>query len=204
MRLRLELDGREQVVEVGPAGAVILGDQSFQTTVAAPTAERRLVQVGDKTYDIRVVEAQESEGRFTLEVAGERVPLRVLEVVRESGGSGEVGPVGGAALVGGAAAGAAEASDVGGRGGAGAGGGSTAGKVSVGEGEEGVSAPVPGKVVNVLVAVGDMVEEGQALLVLEAMKMENELRAPRRGKVSRLLVAKGDMAEKGQLLVVIR
>ena len=64
-------------------------------------------------------------------------------------------------------------------------------------------APVPGKIVDVFVKVGDAIEEGAPLVVLEAMKMENELRAPKKGKVSAVLVQKGDTAQRGQLLVAI-
>lgn len=62
-------------------------------------------------------------------------------------------------------------------------------------------APIPGKVVKVLVKSGTCVEAGQALLVLEAMKMENELRAPRDGVVSLLHVTEGAAVETGQDLI---
>jgi biotin carboxyl carrier protein len=62
-------------------------------------------------------------------------------------------------------------------------------------------APIPGKVVKVLVKRGDGVEAGQALLVLEAMKMENELRAPRAGVVSLLHVPEGAAVDTGQDLI---
>jgi len=66
-----------------------------------------------------------------------------------------------------------------------------------------VRAPIPGRVVSVAVAEGDEVQAGQALLVLEAMKMENQLCAEGAGKVERVLVAPGATVEGGQVLVVV-
>ena len=66
-----------------------------------------------------------------------------------------------------------------------------------------VRAIIPGKVVTVSVAPGDAVTAGQQLLVVEAMKMQNELRAPRDGTISRVGVAPGVKIEVGDLLVVI-
>ena len=66
-----------------------------------------------------------------------------------------------------------------------------------------VKAIIPGKVVSVFVGAGDAVTAGQQLLVVEAMKMQNELRAPRDGTVDRVGVAVGVNIEIGDLLVVI-
>jgi biotin carboxyl carrier protein len=66
-----------------------------------------------------------------------------------------------------------------------------------------VRAIIPGRVVAVSVSPGDDVEAGQQILVVEAMKMQNELRAPREGCVERVGVAVGDTIEVGDLLVVI-
>jgi biotin carboxyl carrier protein len=62
-------------------------------------------------------------------------------------------------------------------------------------------APIPGKVVQVKVAAGDEVSPGQPLVVLEAMKMENELSAEQAGRVAAVLVAEGATVESGQVLV---
>jgi biotin carboxyl carrier protein len=67
-----------------------------------------------------------------------------------------------------------------------------------------VRAIIPGRVVALSVSSGDDVEAGQQILVVEAMKMQNELRAPREGSVERVGVAVGDTIEVGDLLVVIR
>ena len=66
-----------------------------------------------------------------------------------------------------------------------------------------VRAIIPGKVVAISVAAGEDVVAGQQLLVVEAMKMQNELRAPRDGTISRVSVAPGAKIEVGDLLVVI-
>ena len=61
--------------------------------------------------------------------------------------------------------------------------------------EDLVRSPMPGRIVRVLVAVGDEVEIGQALVVVEAMKMENELKSKRAGKVAEVLVTQGATVE---------
>jgi biotin carboxyl carrier protein len=67
-----------------------------------------------------------------------------------------------------------------------------------------VRAPMPGRVVRVLVKAGDRVEARQALVVVEAMKMENELRAPRAGTVAEVRVAEGASVDAGAVLAVIQ
>ena len=62
---------------------------------------------------------------------------------------------------------------------------------------------MPGRIVKVLVTKGDVVDARQGLVVVEAMKMENELRAPRAGTVSEVLVSEGMSVEAGAVLVVI-
>lgn len=70
--------------------------------------------------------------------------------------------------------------------------------------EEGaVTAIMPGRVINVLVKEGDSVKTGDVVCILEAMKMENELRAPRDGKVKKVLAQAGSNVEKGEVLVEI-
>ena len=67
-----------------------------------------------------------------------------------------------------------------------------------------VRAIIPGRIVAVSVAEGDTVVAGQQLLVIEAMKMQNELRAPRAGRVERIAVGAGQTVELGVLLLVVR
>jgi biotin carboxyl carrier protein len=73
-----------------------------------------------------------------------------------------------------------------------------------GSGPQQVIAPMPGKIVRVLVAAGDAVAARQALVVVEAMKMENELRAERPGIVARVHVKDGASVEAGAPLIEIR
>ncbi len=78
------------------------------------------------------------------------------------------------------------------------------GTLSVGAaGPQRVIAPMPGKIVRVLVKAGDEVKARQGLVVVEAMKMENELRATRDGRVKDVHVAEGALVESGRLLLVI-
>ena len=70
-------------------------------------------------------------------------------------------------------------------------------------GPRAVKAPMPGRVVRVLVAVGDEVAEQQGVIVIEAMKMQNELKSPKAGKVVRVTVAVGDTVGAGDVLVVV-
>ena len=66
-----------------------------------------------------------------------------------------------------------------------------------------VNAPMPGTIADVKVAVGDTVTKGQVLVLLEAMKMENEIMAPADGKVTAVLANKGASVNTGDALVVL-
>ena len=68
------------------------------------------------------------------------------------------------------------------------------------EGRQEIVAPMPGKVIRLLVAAGDAVEAGQGLLVVDAMKMLNEIRSPKSGKVERLLAKEGQAVNAGEVL----
>jgi biotin carboxyl carrier protein len=71
------------------------------------------------------------------------------------------------------------------------------------QGRQRVSVPMPGKVIEVLVSEGDSVEKGQGLVIVEAMKMENEVRSPITGEVKEIKVKPGDAVEGGAVLIVI-
>ena len=71
------------------------------------------------------------------------------------------------------------------------------------QGPSRVTAPMPGRIVRVLSSPGADVAAGQGLVVIEAMKMENELRAPRGGRLTELLVREGQAVEAGALLAVV-
>lgn len=78
------------------------------------------------------------------------------------------------------------------------------GGTAAGSGPLRITAPMPGKVVRVLVKAGDPVRARQAVVVVEAMKMENELRADRDGTVAEIHAREGMSVEAGALLVVIQ
>jgi biotin carboxyl carrier protein len=71
------------------------------------------------------------------------------------------------------------------------------------EGRQEILAPMPGKVLRVLVKQGDTVESGQALFVVEAMKMQNEIRSPKKGKIEKLLVTESQTVNAGEPLAVV-
>jgi biotin carboxyl carrier protein len=73
-----------------------------------------------------------------------------------------------------------------------------------GNGPQQVRAPMPGKIARVLVTMGETVRARQPLIVIEAMKMENELRAGRDGTVAEIRVAEGASVDAGALLVVVQ
>lgn len=71
------------------------------------------------------------------------------------------------------------------------------------EGRQQIVAPMPGKVVRLLVKPGVRVEAGQGLLVVEAMKMQNEIRSPKSGTVERVQVEEGQAVNAGDVLCVV-
>lgn len=71
------------------------------------------------------------------------------------------------------------------------------------QGRQNVSVPMPGKVIAILVSEGDAVERGQGLVIVEAMKMENEVRSPIAGSVREIKVKAGDAVEGGAVLAVV-
>ena len=72
-----------------------------------------------------------------------------------------------------------------------------------GEGVLTIAAPMPGKVVRVLVSPGDAVEAGQGLLVVEAMKMQNEMKAARAGRILTVTAKEGATVSAGEVLATI-
>ena len=71
------------------------------------------------------------------------------------------------------------------------------------QGRQNILAPMPGKVVRVLVKPGSTVTPGQGLLVVEAMKMQNEIKSPKEGKVERIGVSEGQTVSAGEIIAVI-
>jgi biotin carboxyl carrier protein len=70
-------------------------------------------------------------------------------------------------------------------------------------GRQEIGAPMPGKIVRVLVQEGQEVQAGQGVVVVEAMKMQNEIPAPKQGVVERVSVREGDTVEHGTVLLVV-
>ena len=66
-----------------------------------------------------------------------------------------------------------------------------------------IASPMPGKVIRVLVGVGDDIQPGQGLLVVEAMKMQNEIKAPVAGKIKAVHVSEGSAVAAGEVMVVV-
>ena len=71
------------------------------------------------------------------------------------------------------------------------------------EGRQQIVAPMPGKIIRVLVKAGDEVKAGQGLLVVEAMKMQNEIRSPKNGTVERVMAEEGQAVNAGEALCIV-
>ena len=71
------------------------------------------------------------------------------------------------------------------------------------EGPQTIHSPMPGKVVKILVSPGQTVEENQPLTIVEAMKMENELRSPKSGKIGQIFVGAGQAVDAGTALLTV-
>ena len=166
MKFKIDIDKAERAAEVAADGTVIVDGKTFKAKVSGVGAEKRLVQVGDKTYEVRVVKRVDgNEGassEFLLELAGERVPVTVKDVTKSA--AQVAAPAPSAAPTAAAVAKAVE------------------------EYTDGIFAPVPGKIVDIKVKVGDTVKEGDLVLILEAMKMENELHSPKQAAIAAVLV----------------
>jgi len=66
-----------------------------------------------------------------------------------------------------------------------------------------LTAPMPGKIVRVLVSQGDEVEAGAGVLVVEAMKMQNEIKSPKKGRIQKILVGEGAAVNGGDVLAIV-
>jgi biotin carboxyl carrier protein len=71
------------------------------------------------------------------------------------------------------------------------------------QGRQAVLSPMPGKIVRVLVKTGDEVTAGMGLLVVEAMKMQNEIRTPKSGRIEKLTVTEGQTVNAGEVVAVV-
>jgi biotin carboxyl carrier protein len=77
------------------------------------------------------------------------------------------------------------------------------GELALGTGEYTLMAPMPGLVVKVPVKVGKKVDKGDVLVILESMKMQNELKSPHKGTITEVNIKKGDRVEKREAMVVL-
>ena len=71
------------------------------------------------------------------------------------------------------------------------------------QGRQNIAAPMAGKIVKTLVSVGDQVQSGQGLMIVEAMKMQNEVRTPKSGTVERMGVVEGQTVNSGDVVAVV-
>jgi biotin carboxyl carrier protein len=71
------------------------------------------------------------------------------------------------------------------------------------EGRQNLTSPMPGKVVRVLLAPGNEVDAGQGVLIVEAMKMQNEIKSPKQGHVVEVRVSEGETVSANQVLAVV-
>ena len=175
MRVEIAVDGRlrEVTVEAEPAHP-----GRFRVTWDGAT----------RVVDARIVERAGREALLSLVRLDDTASSREVRCV-ENGGGGELTVH---------ADGVAWPTVVNGRRAVGA-----DGAAAGGDGEERVTAPMPGKVVRVLVAPGDEVAARQPMVVVEAMKMENEMAAPRAGTVKEIPVEEGMSVDAGRILAVI-
>jgi biotin carboxyl carrier protein len=179
MRFKAQIDGVENRIAASADGALSVGSDSYRAIVTRLSQNRRLIKVGEKSIEVRFVETDSdpAAGVYLFEMAGELVSVEVSEVVK-----------GGAEAV--------ASPDIGrGR--------KKAPKPQLDSASGGILAPMPGKIVDILVKPGDKVAAGDVVVILEAMKMENELCAINKGVVKAVLVDKGDAAQGGQLLVTL-
>jgi len=76
-------------------------------------------------------------------------------------------------------------------------------RVADDQGPRKLSAPMPGKVVRVLLKQGDQVEAGTGVVVVEAMKMQNEVKSPKKGAIQKILVSEGTAVNAGDILAIV-
>ncbi len=174
MTFEIELNGRSRTVSIERAGPVTAGAGRFRLTVDGASHLVDARRTGE--FGLSLVFPEAGHASATIHVAPGQAPGEALAYL-----AGRIAAVG------------VNAS----RTGRGADSGGAA------HGEQKILAPMPGRVVRVLVGKGDQVEPRQPVIVVEAMKMENELRSPKAGRVKEIAVGAGTSVEAGRVLVVI-
>jgi len=175
--LQIDAGGRRRSVDVRPGNrrfTVLLDGQEHTVDVHEVSGTWSLL-LGTRSHEVAFVEGP--DGAIMVHVDGQRVPVSVAPL-RPAWGARGRGP---STAFGASAAlhGSAEA------------------------GPQRIAAPMPGKIVKVLVKPGDSVIARQGVVIVEAMKMENELRSPKAGTVSEVNVKEGASVEAGAILVVV-
>ncbi len=91
VKFKINIDSKEHQVEARADGTVVLDGETFAAKVSNPGTDRRMVQVGDTTYEIRTVDDCTDTGIAVLELAGERIPVTVTGVTKGAGRRGRRG-----------------------------------------------------------------------------------------------------------------
>jgi biotin carboxyl carrier protein len=178
MTFEIEIGGRRYPVSIRPLGAVDRSGGLLQVTVhdAAGSGGETAHRVDARRTDLGVSLLFVDSGRVADAAVTERARGALLVQFPSVDVSAAVGDRGQLAV---------PAAD------------------SRGTGQQRVTAPMPGRILRILVQQDAEIVAGQGLVVIEAMKMENELKAQRGGFVRELLMAEGDSVEAGRLLIVI-
>lgn len=151
-----------------------IGDKDYKAEVKEITADLATIVVNDTEYKIELKELGRKAG-FKIPSTGSAAPAPAAAPVAAT-----TAPAAAPAAASPAAPAAAPSGD-----------------------SETVKAPLPGLIVDIMVKDGHQVKAGQNLLVMEAMKMENQVQAPYDGTVKRVIVSKGDTVAEGDVLVEI-
>jgi biotin carboxyl carrier protein len=153
-----------------------------RTVEASPSGERLQWRIDGREVDADAVEI--SPGVFSVIIAGESIEVRIERKGSElsvfAGGQEYAAAIQDPRELKKNRSGAAEAF-----------------------GRQSVTAPMAGKIVRCLVAAGDDVQAGQGLAIVEAMKMQNEIRSPKTGKIERVAVVEGQTVNPGDVVAVV-
>ena len=176
MRFKADIDGVEYPVAASAGGAISVGSDSYRAEVTLLNPLKRRVVIGDSSYEVRLVDVDSDPetGRYLFELNGELVTVMLSDLST----GGDLTPSGIQTKA-------------------------RRTKPTLDAVSGGVTAPMPGKIVKILVQPGDLVEAGQVVVILEAMKMENELSALSKGVVKDVAVRVGDPVQGGQVLVTL-
>ena len=179
MKFNAQIDGVEHEAAVSHDWAMSIDGEDLQIEITKATSTLRSFVIAGKTYELRYIDNdyRSNEGNFLFELNGEVVEVGISDIVK-GGAVRKASPAD------------SNLED-------------TKAAPQVAQGGKGITAPMPGKILYVRAKAGDKVKAGDVIVVLEAMKMENELHAPYDGTVKKVLAEVGDAVQGEQLLVVI-